>query len=165
MSKKFKRISKSGFRQSHTPQAFWCYIPVTPSTRLHLRMPLPQWHWFKEQKNEEKFFERLSNSGFRHSHMSKALWCYIPVTPSTRLHLRMPLPHRHWFKEQMKESKNFKRMSSSWFRHSHMPKALWCYIPVTPSIRLYLRLPLPHRHWFMEQKNESKNFKRRLNLR
>ena len=85
-------------------KALWCYIPVTPSIRLYLRLPLPHWHWFIEQKNEENFFERLSNSGFRHSHMSKALWCYIPVTPSTRLYLRLPLPHRHWFMEQKNES-------------------------------------------------------------
>ena len=42
-------------------------------------------------------------------------------------------------------------------------KALWCYNPVTPSIRLYLRLPLPHWHWFIEQKNESKISKQCLN--
>ena len=112
------------------------------------------------EAEESKNFKRMYNSGFRHSHMPKTLWCYIHVTPSTRLYLRLPLPHRHWFMEQKNESKNFKRRSISGFRHSHLPKALWCYIPVTPSTRLYLRLPLPHRHWFMEQKNESKNFKK-----
>ena len=62
----FKRDSNSGFRQSHMPQALWCYIPVTPSTRLYLRQlrqPLPHWHWFIEQKNESKISKQCLNQG------------------------------------------------------------------------------------------------------
>ena len=50
--------------------------------------------------------------------------------------------------------KIIKRVSNGRLKHSHTSNALWCYIPVAPSMRLCVRPTLTQCHCFTEQKHD-----------
>ena len=155
---KFQKGMNRRLKHSHMSYALLWYFPVAKTVRLCIRLTQTHCHCFIEQIWQRKYFKRAWNGRLKHSHMSYALKCYIPVAPCTRPCLRQTLTHSHWFMEQKVQTKNFKRIWNGNLKDSHMSNGLWCYITVAASLRLCLKPTLTHSHYFMEQKLHRRNF-------